>query len=117
MEGNGVGASYSTIKDWVLQCYFDGCRDLALKEGRSHAEVLGYVTYQFENSFETPAENVMCWLAQIVLSGGWYPEAETYMRQQIASQLDTHGVEGLLSYTSIEDREIMRHDLSLLNFI
>lgn len=117
MEGKGGVAPYSTIKDWVLQCYFDGCRDLALREGRSHAEVLGYVTYQFENSFETPAENVMCWLAQLVLSGGWNPDAEAYMRQQIASQLDIHGVESLLSCTSIEDGEIMRNDLSLLKFI
>ena len=116
MGDESEGPSYARIKDWVLQCFFDGCRDLAIREGRSHAEVLGYVAYQFEGAFSSPVENVMCWLAQLILSGGWHADAAAYLRQKIADQLALNGIDGLLFSVSPEDRESLRHDLQMLRF-
>jgi hypothetical protein len=117
MSKNEQRLSYETIKEWVLSAYFDGCRDLAVGEQRPHKEILGYVVYQFENSFERPIENLMLSVVQLVLSGGWYPDLEQHARQWISGQLAEHGLESLLYGVPEDEAESFKHDLHILKLI
>jgi hypothetical protein len=66
---------YGTIKSWVLEAYYAFCRDRGVVSGRSHAEILGGLVYEYEETFERPVERLMLEVIHIVLNGGWYAHA------------------------------------------
>lgn len=109
--------TYFEIKANVLEAYFEGCRDLALCEARPHAEIMGYIAYQFENSFDRIIENFMLRVVQLVVSGGWHAEAAQYARKQIAAQLQNYDIDTLLAEIPKSEADIFRHDLRILKII
>lgn len=56
--------NYATIKSWLLETYFDACRDLSIQKN-------GVTFYQFENSFELPIEKFMLFIAELILTANW----------------------------------------------
>lgn len=109
--------TYQAIKVWALEAYFDFCRDRGLVKRWSHREILGSVDYEFENTFERVVENLMLCVVQLVLSGGWYAEAEENMRRFIAEQLAEHCLENFLADVPEEEAEAFKHDLKILKLI
>jgi hypothetical protein len=109
--------TYSMLKRWALESYFVGCRDLALTMGRSHAEVLGFVSSAYPEGFDRPLENCMWRVILLVLSGGMSPEIEQGMRERISDQLSAEGLDDLLQGVPHEEAEAFKNDLKILKLI
>jgi len=109
--------NYETIKAWVLEAYYDFCRDRGHGESWSQDGVLGAVEYEYECTFERPVENLMLKVIELVLSGGWHKEIEQNIRKRIAVQLAEHGLENLLADVPSDEAEAFRHDLNILKLI
>ena len=104
--------SYQTIKLWALETYFNGCRDNALVKGWPHEQVIGYVSYQFESTFERPIERLMWDVVLLILSAGWHARPEQNIRNEIALCMDVYGLEELLEGVPEDEVQIFRHDLN-----
>jgi hypothetical protein len=114
---NDERETYETIKSCALYLLYDFCRDTGLVSRRSHLEMLGRIDYQFENSFDLPVEKLMLCVVQLVLTGGWYPDAEKNYRRAIQDQIAQYGLEKLLSDVPQEEANLFRHDLNILKLI
>ena len=108
---------YQTLKGWALESYFDGCRDLAAMKGWPHEQILGYVSYTFEDGFERPVENLMWQVILLVISGGWHEDWCTRQRQKISEQIVKTGLENLLVGVPADEAEVFLHDLDVLKLI
>jgi len=109
--------TYQTLKEWALDSYYDGCRDLAVMEGWPHEQIMGYVSYTFEDGFERPIEDLMWRVILLVLSGGWHPEWGRRARHLIVNALAEHGLANLLADVPTDEAEAFRHDLRILKLI
>jgi hypothetical protein len=109
--------TYQTLKEWASTTYFDGCRDLAVMQGWSHEQMIGYVSYAFEDGFERPIEDLMWRVVLLVLSGGWHPEWDAPQRQFIVDRIADHGLDSLLADVPAEEADTFRHDLKILKLI
>jgi hypothetical protein len=109
--------TYPTIKQWVMEAYFDFCRDRGVVMGRPHAEILGGVSYEYEGCFERPVERLMLEVVCMVLNGGWYQQPMDYHREQIQKILVESSLENLLSDVPQEEADLFRHDLKILKLI
>ncbi|MBU9848890.1 hypothetical protein [Rahnella aceris] len=114
---NEERVTYNTLKDSALESYFDYCRDLALKRGTTHEEIIGYVSYTFEDGFERLIENLMWQVILLVISGGWYPERKKIMRSEIIIILSENNLEDMLINVPSDERKLFLHDLKILEFI
>jgi hypothetical protein len=109
--------TYETLKSWALDCYYEGCRDHAVMKGWPHEQIMGYVIYQFEDTFERSIENFMWQVILLVLSGGWRPEWCHRQRKLIVDSIDEHGLENLLADVPADEAEAFRHDLRILKLV
>jgi hypothetical protein len=109
--------NYATIRAWVLEAYYDFCRDKGHGKGWSQDSVLGAVEYEYECAFERPVEKVMLKVIELVLSGGWHKEIEQNIRTKIADQLAEHGLENLLADVPADEVEAFKLDLRILKLI
>ena len=110
-------ATYENLKEWALECYFEGCRDHAVKKAWSHEQVMGYVAYQFDAGFDLPIEDLMWQVVLLVLSGGWLPQWDVEMRGAIADCIAKHGLDKLLVEVPNDEAETFLHDLGILQLI
>ena len=117
MSLNEERVTYGAIKTWVLEAYYDFCRDRGFGAGWGHDGVMGAVEYEYEGAFERPIENVMLKVIELVLSGGWHKEVEHNIRRKIADQLAEYGLEKLLADVPADEAEAFRHDLRILKLI
>ncbi|RXV70001.1 hypothetical protein D1006_29305 [Burkholderia stabilis] len=78
---------------------------------------MGHVDLNFEGVYESQIENLMLCVVQLVLSGGWYPDAERSMRKKIADKISVEGLDNLLQGVPSEEAELFKHDLRILKFI
>lgn len=117
MNLNENRVDYGTIKSWVLEAYYDFCRDRGHAKGWSHDAILGSVEYEYECTFERPVENLMLKVAELVLSGGWHKEVEKNIRDKIFSNIKENGLENLLAGVPEEEYELFQHDLRVLKII
>jgi hypothetical protein len=107
--------TYMTLKKWVLETYFDFCRDCAVMDGWRRSEVLAAVG---DDVFSSPVEEIMWDVICLVLNAGWYPDSGKSLRSTIRSRIDTYGGwEVLLSDITEEEAKLLRHDLKLLKLI
>jgi len=83
-------------------------------QGWPHEQIMGYVSYTFEDGFERPIEDLMWRVILLVLSGGWHPDWEARARQRIVKQLAEHDLESLLRDVPKEEAERFKHDLCIL---
>lgn len=109
--------TYETLKSWALECYYEGCRDHAVMKGWPHEQIMGYVSYQFENIFERSSESLMWKVILLVLSGGWHPNWDSRARQVIIDQIVAHGLDSILADVPEEEAELFQHDLRILKLI
>lgn len=109
--------TYSTIKQWVTEAYFDFCRDRGVVLGRPHVEIVGDVSYEYEGAFERPVERLMLEVVCMVLNGGWYEQPMNYHRAQIQKIAADGGLEDLLADLPKDEAETFRHDLTILKLI
>lgn len=109
--------TYENIKQMVLEVYYKGCRDHALKKGWGHAQIMGFVDYQFETYFEHPVEQLMFWTVELTLSGGWHTEQENKIRMMILKMLREHNISELLLSIPKEEEDVFKHDLTTLKLI
>lgn len=117
MRSNEGRATYENIKSGVLEAYYDFCRDRGVVKRMSHLEVLGYVDCEYEDIFESPLENLMLTVARLILTGGWYPEAEKNFRRSIEQQLSSNSLESLLVEVPKNEADLFLHDLQILKLI
>jgi hypothetical protein len=109
--------TYETLKEWALEAYYEGCRDHAVMKGWPHEQIMGYVAYQFENTFERPIEGLMWRVILLVLSGGWHQDILAYEKHKIRDALVEHSLEDLLAEVPADEAETFRHDLKILKLI
>lgn len=109
--------TYETIKAWVLDAYFDFCRDRGVISGRPHIEILGGISYEYAESFERPVELLMLEVVFMILNGGWYEQPMISHRKKIQEMIADHGLNNLLTDVPEEEAELFRHDLRILNLI
>jgi len=109
--------NYETLKSLALDSYFDGCRDFAVMKGWSHEQIIGYVSYTFDEGFERPVEDLMWQVVLLVLSGGWLPTWEERALRNIAEGIEKNGLENLLANVPQEEAEVFKHDLRILKII
>ena len=100
-----------------LESYFEGCRDHGVMQGWSHEQVMGYVSYTFENGFERPIEDLMWHVVLLVLSGGWRSTWEVAARAVIFEEITLHTLEKLLADVPQEEVKAFTHELQILNLI
>lgn len=103
--------TYETIKAWVLESYFRGCRDNAIIKGWPHEQIMGYVSYQFEGTFERPVEKLMYNVVLLILSGGWYESPKKIISENILSLIEEFGLNRLLADLPKEELENFLYDL------
>ncbi|BEU27542.1 hypothetical protein [Paraburkholderia sp. 22B1P] len=109
--------TYDTLKALALESYFDGCRDIAIGLGRSHAQVMGYVSSSFPDGFELPVEDLMWKVILLVLSGGMHREIEDSLRLKIGEKISSLGLDDLLSDVTKKEGDALRQDLQILRLI
>lgn len=109
--------NYFTIKSWLLETYYDFCRDRGIVMGKNHLEVIGYIDYEYENAFEIPLEQLMYRVVELVLIGGWHDEIDKFVRQKISAQLKELDLEELLVGADSLEVEMFKRDLSALGLI
>ena len=112
-----VRNTYQVLKESALGTYFDGCRDLAVMGGWTHAQIVGYVSYSYEEGFERPIEDLMWQVVLLILSGGWHSDWDIRQRQLISNRITERGIEGLLADVPEEEAELFKHDLKILRLI
>jgi hypothetical protein len=103
--------SYSSIRQAVLEAYYEGCRDMG-SAGRPHAEALGYAEYQFENALNGAIANLMKDIVLLVLTGPWYPNIFETMSRGIRERLLDPELVAQLDALPARDREALAMDLS-----
>ena len=117
MSHKGTHHACSRIKAEALSLYFDFCRDRITRGQSTHENILAQVDYHFDGTFSTPLEQLMFYVVQLVLSGGWYPAIEKYCRTQISEWLSTHNLNELLSNIEANESIELVRDLELLRLL
>ena len=109
--------TYQTIKSDALETYFEGCRDHAIIKGWSHENIIGYVDYQFEHSYNLPIEKLMWNVVLLVLTGGWHKEQEKGVRHWISDCLSQNKLELLLADVPKDEADEFMHDMKILQLV
>jgi len=117
MQEDRERENYETIKQWSLEVYFDGCRDLGHRKHTSEYEILGYVGYQFEGVFPHPTEQLMLMVCKFVLCAGRYPDYQTLLQSQISDIISKYGLKYLLAPLAEQELIVFKHDLLNLNLL
>ncbi|MDM1756439.1 MULTISPECIES: hypothetical protein [unclassified Acinetobacter] len=107
--------NYFAIKSWVLETYYDGCRDLAFSKGWNHLEILAYTFHQFENSFDSLLENFMLLIIQLTLTGSWEYEIKKNLKSQIDNLIKMNDVKSLIHLLPENEADEFMRDLEILN--
>lgn len=117
--------SYFQIKSWILENYWDGCRDHGPfptskgQRGWTLEQIASDVYDGYaggEGSFDSPLEYLMLEVVCLVLAC-WYPAQAEYHRAQICRLLSEHALDNLLQLVPQDENDEFRHDLSILGFI
>ena len=106
--------NYETIRLWVLDTYYRGCRENAIGNGWLHEQILGYVSYQFETSFERQVEKLMFNVVLLILSGGWHKGPEKILRDSVDKIIGEIGLNGVLLELPEDEAEAFLQDLKAL---
>lgn len=109
--------TYQTLKNSALGVYFDGCRDLAIMSGWTHMQVVGYVSYAYEEGFERPIEDLMWQVILFIISAGWNSDWDVRQRQLIVSRIVNCGLDNLLLNIPDDEANLFLHDLKILEII
>ena len=109
--------SYQKIKSDVLDAYFDFCRDRGWKMNFSHGQVLGSVSYEFENVYESNEDKLMFCVVLMVLSGGWYAEPIASAREWVTECLNNKTVENIFQNMEHGDADFLRLDMNALGLL
>jgi hypothetical protein len=109
--------TYETLKLWALESYYDGCRDHAVAKGWQHEQIIGYVSYTFDEGFDRPIEDLMWRVILLVLSGGWHSDWDLRARQGITELIAKHSLEKLLVGVPEGEVDLFRLDLKILKLI
>ncbi len=117
--------SYFQIKNWILENYWDGCRDhgsLPSTKGKAEWTLEQIASDVYDgyagggDSFDSPLEYLMLEVVCFVLSC-WYPAQSEYHKDKICRSLSENNLEGMLEGVPEEEVDAFRHDLSVLGFI
>lgn len=106
--------SYPQIKTDTLETYFEGCVSRGIQAGLPHEQALGYLSYNLENSYTLPIENLMMHTIELALYGGWYAGASAFIREQIREIIHRDGLTSLLQGIESEEIAIFLDDLKRL---
>ena len=106
--------TYRQIKADALHTYFEGCLSRGIQAGLPHEQALGYLSYNSENSYTLPVENLMMRAVELGLYGGWFTDASFYIRGQIREIIIMYGLNFLLRDIDSEEKTIFADDLGRL---
>lgn len=117
--------SYFQIKEWILENYWDGCRDHGPlpsnkgKEGWTLEQIASDVYDGYaggEGNFDSPLEYLMLEVVSFVLSC-WYPAQAEHHKNRIYSLLSENNLEDMLEGIPNDELDEFTHDLSILGFL
>ncbi|KAF0863510.1 hypothetical protein [Pseudomonas sp. LD120] len=117
--------SYSEIKSWILENYWDGCRDhgplIAGRDGSGWSlEQISSDIYDGysggDGSFDSPLEYLMLEVVSLVLSC-WYPSQVEYHKKRIFNLLSENDLAKMLENVPSDELEEFKHDLEVLSII
>jgi hypothetical protein len=106
---------YTTMKTWLLDAYYEFCRNQGARLKWWHEIVLRSATH--EHAEHLPIERVMLCVVQLVLSGGRYPEADSQARRWIVEQFERHGFTNLIVALPAEEATAFHRDLESLQLV
>lgn len=109
--------TYTDMKKIALGALYDFSRDLGVKKGRPHIQVVGMVSDCYENGFERPVEDVMWNCVLYILCGGWYAEPAEIIKKNIEIYIEKIGVENLLLDVPQDEANDFRMDLKIAGLI
>jgi len=109
--------TYSSMKSWLLEAYYEFCRDQGSRLKWWHELVLRGATHEHEAQIHLPVERIMLCVVQLMLSGGRYPDADAQARQWIRQQLQRHGLTNLFAILSADEAHAFQRDLGSLQLI
>jgi len=118
-----VGASdnsrvaYQAMKAWLLDAYYEFCRDQGARLKWWHELILRSATHEHEDQLHLPIERIMLCVVQLVLSGGRYPDADSRARRWIVEQLQRHGLTDLVAMLPADEASAFHRDLESLKLI
>ena len=116
---------YSEIKSWVLEGFWDGCRDHAPLSGRRPESIWTIEQIASDvydgyaggvGSFDSPVEYLMLEVVSLVLSC-WYPERASYHRARIYDMLQGCDINEVLKDVPVSELEEFKHDLAILGIL
>ncbi|UZE07760.1 hypothetical protein [Pseudomonas corrugata] len=117
--------SYSEIKKWVLENFWDGCRDHGplIKSENENVWSLEQIASDVYDgyaggvgSFDSPLEYLMLEVVSLVLSC-WYPNQIDYHKRRIYDLLSENDLTEMLENIPSDESEEFKHDLEILNII
>ena len=105
---------YQQVKADALDTYFEGCLSRGIQAGLPHEHALGYLSYNLENSYILPVENLMMHTVELGLYGEWHAKASSHIREKIQGIISPHGLKFLLKGIDNEECTIFLSDLKRL---
>lgn len=108
---------YQEIKTEVLDAYFDFCRDRGWKQNFSHEQVLGSVSYEFENVFTEDEDKLKFCVVLMTLSGGWFPAATEAAKSWVLSLSSSQKLNKLFEELEEADSTLLKDDMRVLGLI
>jgi hypothetical protein len=110
--------SYPTIKKYVLETFFNGCRDHRSPKDWNHKQILAFLFDYYDGAYDDdPVEDLMWRVVFVGLMGGWYPEWEIEIRKTISALLAENPLEEVIANLPTNEGEEFAFDLRVLNFI
>jgi len=116
-ESSQPRVAYGALKSWLLDAYYEFCREQGLRLQWWHELILRGATHEHEEPVHLPVERIMLCVVQLTLSGGRFPDADSRARQWIRQQLQSHGLIDLFSILSTDEARAFERDLSSLKLI
>ncbi|MFC0229131.1 hypothetical protein [Serratia aquatilis] len=121
---SGYRVDYYEIKKDFLECCYDGCRQKLKNIARGTSGVpqdddgVGYASYQYEEVYQLPIEQLMLAVINLILMAARGPEhVEMFHRKKIKQILSAHPLDELLKELGGEEREDLLCDMKALQLI
>lgn len=121
---NSERIDYYEIKRDFLDCCYDGCRAKLKNIARGTSGLpkdedgLGYASYQYEDVYQLPIEQLMLAVINLILMAARGPEhVEAFHRKEINQILSAHSLGELIKDIDEEERNDLLYDMKLLKLI
>lgn len=110
--------NYETLKLWFLKSAYYACQNKfefgKISKWLPNESEWGYASYQFENSFDLPVENLMLSVIEIICNAGRHEPTHKICMENIQRIISENNLNDLLSDLDIEEKEEFMADFNLV---